>query len=115
MLDNRASSKRPECKNNLTIKVDYENGEPAGFVAYYPKAFYEGFVLFVAVDQNFRSRGIAKNLLGYAINDLKSKGSTIIRLQTRLINKPARKVYSGMGFEETWNDGEFIGYEKRLT
>ena len=111
-FDNLASDRKPENKGNLIVKVYYSDSKRAGFVAYYEKPFYEGFVLFLAVDKNFRSRGFARKLLQHAIDDLKSRGSTVIRLITRVDNKPARKVYEGMGFKQIWTDGEFIRYEK---
>lgn len=111
-FDNLASDKKASSIGNLIVKVYYENSQPAGFVAYHLKPFYEGFVLFLAVDKDFRSRGYARKLLQYAIDDLKKRGSTFIRLITRVDNKAARKVYEGMGFKQIWTDGEFVRYEK---
>lgn len=112
-FDNLASDREPANKGNLKVKVYYSSSEPAGFVAYYQKPFYEGFVLFLAVDKKFRSRGFARKLLQYAIDDLKNRGSIVIRLITRVDNKAARKVYEGMGFQSIGTDGEFITYEKK--
>jgi len=65
MLSHRASSKNPEHIGNLTIKVGYQGQEPVGFVAYYKKSFYEGFLLFLATKGEFRSKGYGYQLLKY--------------------------------------------------
>lgn len=115
MLDNKASSKKPKDKGNLTIKTYVVDGKPVAFTAYYPKKLYEGFVLFLAVDAPHRGRGYARQLLAYDIDQLKKQGSAIIRLITRTDNTPARKLYDGMGFigSET-EDKKYVKYVKRL-
>ncbi len=110
MLQNRASSKAPEHVGNLTIKVGYVDQEPVGFVAYYKKSFYDGFILFLALRSQFRSKGYAYQLLQHAINDLKSRFVTKIRLVTRTVNAPAIKLYTGIGFRETDRDDEGFVY-----
>lgn len=111
-FDNLASDLQPSSKGNLIVKVYYENSQPAGFVAYHKNPFYEGFVLFLAVDKCFRSRGYARKLLQYAIDDLKKQGSAFVRLVTRVDNQSARKVYEGMGFKPIWTNGKLIKFEK---
>lgn len=112
MLDYRASSKQPQNIGNLTIKTYYHDKQPTGFVAYYTKALYEGWILFLAVDTKYRSQGYARKMLQYAIDDLIKRGSTIIRLITRTNNERGKKLYTGMGFKQVWTDGEFIKFEK---
>lgn len=114
MLDNKASDKEPIHKGNLTIKMAYENNKPVGFIAYYMKELYVGFVLFIAVDETSRGKGFARSLLDYAINDLKNKGASIIRLITRTSNLRGQKLYTGMGFKQVWTDGQFVKFEKNL-
>ncbi len=110
MLHYRASSKAPENIGNLTIKAMYIKNQPVGFVAYYKKNFYEGFILFLALLKEFRSKGYAYKLLDHAITDLKSRFVTKIRLVTRTINYPAIKLYKRFGFKETSRDDDGFVY-----
>jgi ribosomal protein S18 acetylase RimI-like enzyme len=110
MLHYRASSKAPENLGNLTIKALYLKNQPVGFVAYYKKNFYEGMILFLALLKEFRSKGYAYKLLQDAMNDLKSRFVTKIRLVTRTVNYPAIKLYTRAGFKETSRDDDGFVY-----
>lgn len=114
MLDNKASSKKPQHKGNLTIKTYRKDNKPLGFVAYYTKELLEGFILFVAVDEKERGHGYARELLQYAIDDLARRGCITISLITRTVNERGRKLYEGMGFKQIWTDGAFIKYQKKI-
>lgn len=112
MLDDKASSK--DTHNDLTIKAYRVKGNPVGFVAYYPKEFFEGYILFLAVDKTQRSKGYARKMLAYAINDLKKRGATVIRLITRTDNVAGQKLYRSVGFNQIWTDGAYVKFEKVL-
>lgn len=115
MLDNRTSSRKPSFrKGNLIIKIHTEEGKPAAFIAYYLKKLYEGYILFVAVDGKYRKKGYARNLIKYALEDLKRRGSCVVRMITRNINKPARSLYESLGFKQYWTNGKYVRYEKYL-
>lgn len=114
MLDTKSSSKDPQNLGNLTLKVYREGGKTAGFLAYHKKKFYEGFILFVAVDEKYRGKGYAHKMVQEAVKNLKAMGCTVIELFTRVLNKPARKVYEGEGFKEFWTDGTFIRYQLKV-
>lgn len=115
MLDYKASSKDPKNTGNLTVKTLVKDRKtPVGFVAYYMKELFEGYILFLAVDKNYRSKGYARRLLSSAITDLKKHGAAVIRLITRTDNVRGRKLYTGMGFKDVWTDGAYIKYEKLL-
>lgn len=114
MLDTKSSNKEPQNFGNLTLKVYRENDKTAGFLAYHKKKFYEGFILFVAVDEKYRGKGYAHKLVQEAVKSLKADGCTVIELFTRVLNKPARKVYEGEGFKEIWTDGTFIRYQLKV-
>ncbi len=111
MLDNRASSKDPFNKNNLTIKVYHVDHKPVGFVAYYKKTFFKGFILFLAVDEQCRKIGCATKLLSYAIKDLFNRGCSVIELITRVSNISAQSLYHKLGFKEFWRDEDFVRFE----
>ena len=112
MLDNRAASK--EESGNLIIKVYRANGIPVGFLAYYMKELFEGRLLFVAVDKTQRSKGYARKMVEYALNDLKKRGASVVRLITRTDNTAAQKLYKSMGFKEIWTDVAYMKFEKEL-
>lgn len=110
-LQNKASSRSPEHKGNLTIKVAYENNKPVGFVIYFMENFYLGDLRFIDVNPEFRSRGWAYKLLDYAVKDLIKRGSVRIKLVTRTTNYPAQKLYLRYGFKEVSRDNGFVYYE----
>lgn len=112
MLDNKSSSKESKNTGNLTIKMYYEDSKPVGFIAYYMKELFVGYILFIAIDEQSRGKGSARKLLEYAINDLKNRQALSIQLVTRVSNLRGQKLYTGMGFKQIWTDGEFVRFEK---
>jgi ribosomal protein S18 acetylase RimI-like enzyme len=114
MLDYKASSQEPQKVGNLTIRMYRKGGEPLGFVAYFMKELFEGYILFLGVGREARGHGYARRLFGEALDDLKKRGATVIRLITRTDNQRGRKLYSGMGFKEIWTDGAYVKYEKKV-
>jgi|GEM_PF-471975 len=106
-------STNPYNFGKLNVRVYYADNEPAGFIAYYKKNFYEGHVWYIAVKEEYRKKGYAKQLLKYAIQDLFNQGCQIVTLLTRLINTPARTTYTHLGFAETRHDDTFIYYALR--
>lgn len=82
----------------MRIKMLHEGSSLVGFVTYYMKNFYEGRVLFLSIDQNFRGKRYGQQLLEYAVNDLKSMGAKIVTLAVRSANASALKLYTRVGF-----------------
>lgn len=72
MLDNRASSREPQNKGDLTIRVFLVDGKPVGFVTYLPKELLVGEIRIMGVDRDYRSKRIGRKLMTYALEDLKS-------------------------------------------
>jgi ribosomal protein S18 acetylase RimI-like enzyme len=103
--------KSPEQTGNVIIKVLYKGKEPVGFVTYLKENFYRCQVLFLAVREEFRSKGYGKILLQHAVNDLRSQHCTKIWLVTRTTNHAAMKVYRDSGFVETNRDNGFVYFE----
>lgn len=111
-LKYRAPSRNPLYIGRLRIKVLRENDDFVGFTAYYMKTSDLSFLLFLAVNPEFRGKGYGDALTRYALNDLISMGTKRIRLVTRTDNIPAQKLYSRMGFRETSrNDEGFVYFE----
>jgi len=115
MMRYLTTNSNPSTAGRLTIKVLYDHNRPAGFTAYYMKHFYLGTIRFVAVREEFRSKGYGKLLTGYALRDLQSRGAAKVSLVTRTSNIPAQKVYkaSGMHVVEEEEDG-FVWFEKEF-
>ena len=95
----------------LIIKTYVENGVPMGFVAYYTKELKIGQLLFLAVDEQYRAKGIGRKLMMYALSELKKLGMLAVRMNTRTDNTRARKLYESIGFKLIWTDGAYIIYE----
>jgi ribosomal protein S18 acetylase RimI-like enzyme len=114
MLDAHAPSKEPEYTGSLIIKTYRVDNKPIGFVSYYPKELFEGYILFLAIGKEYRAKGLARKLMQYAIDDLKKKGMRVIRLITRVDNVRGRKLYTGLGFKQVWTDGAYVKYEKEV-
>jgi len=110
ILNTHSPNKHPQYKGKLKIKVLLDHGKFAGFITYYKKSYYRGFIQFLSVSKNFRGKGYGKKLVQYAIKDLFSMGCTQIGITTRLINKWARNIYTSLGFKETGHDEIFIDY-----
>ncbi len=114
MLDTKSPNDyQPEFKGKLAIKVTRVNGNPVGFVAYYKKKFYEGMILFLAVDKKYRGKSYATKLLKYAINALFKDHALVVRLVTRTNNYAAMKVYERAGMKETERANGFVYFEIR--
>lgn len=115
MLKNRnPNPSEAEYEGKLDIKVLYDQNQFVGFVAYYLKNFYTGQVLFLAVKDDFRGKGYGKQLLEYAIAQLKRQGASVAFLVTRVSNLKAQAVYKKVGFAEAKRDDEFVYFTKQL-
>jgi ribosomal protein S18 acetylase RimI-like enzyme len=115
MLTERSPSKTEfQYYGKLILKVIREDTKFKGFLAYYPKNFYTGQILFVAIKKEFRGQGYAQKLVQCALNDLKAMGLHFAKLLTRVENFPAQAVYKKAGFHEVSRDKSFVYFEKSL-
>lgn len=112
MLDARASSK--ERSGDLILKTYRVKGKPVGFNAYFMQELFIGQILFVSVDKAHRSKGYARKMVNYDLDDLKKRGARIVRMVTRTDNIPAQKLYKSLGFKEFWNNGAYMMLEKEI-
>lgn len=70
-------------------------------VAFVVAAFTEdgdGRVLSLAVDERFRRRGIATALMEHVFDYYRQRGIGKVKLEVRVSNLPARKLYEKLGF-----------------
>lgn len=113
MFKNKAAGLDPRHVGSLNIKVLRDGSELVGFVAYYMENWYEGRILFLAVNEKFRGKGYAEQLMKDAFGELKTLGATKLVLLTRVDNVRAQKIYNRLGFKEIKRDKEgFVHFEK---
>ncbi len=95
----------------LNIHTYIKDGNPVGFIAYHVKELKVGQILFLGVAEQYRGKGYSRELMKFAIKDLKKRGMLAIRMWTRTDNTKARKLYESLGFKEIWTDGAYLIYE----
>ncbi len=110
-LEHQAPKMSPEYIGKETIKVLVVANKVVGFIGYYKKKFYEGFIHFLAIDEAYRGKHYGEKLMRHAINDLFYQGADLIRVETRTNNIPAITLYKRLGFEETKQEDGFVFFE----
>jgi len=95
----------------LLMYTYLSEGKPAGFIHFYEKELRIGQILFLAVHDDYRKKGYARELMNFAIKELKKRGMLTIRMNTRTDNTKARALYENLGFKQIWTDGAYIIYE----
>ncbi|HDO20485.1 MAG: ribosomal protein S18-alanine N-acetyltransferase [archaeon GB-1867-097] len=63
---------------------------------------YLGHILSIAVDENFRRRGIGRLLMLNAEERLKHLGCIILRLEVRVSNSAAQNLYLKLGYKKAY-------------
>jgi ribosomal protein S18 acetylase RimI-like enzyme len=115
MLDNMASSNNPSSKGDLNIYLFLLDEKPVGFITYFVHKRYnykEGNIQVLAIDKNYRNKGIGKRLVKYAINDLRHRLlCDYIVISTRNINHAAIKCYTSLGFKPNIVDDGFVYFK----
>jgi ribosomal protein S18 acetylase RimI-like enzyme len=110
MLKYQAPQSNRMYAGRMKIYVLREEGDFVGFVAFYMKTAESGFLNFVDVKNKYRGKGYAQQLVRYALDEMKKMGAHTVSLITRPSNTSARALYTRIGFNELFNDGEFVGY-----
>lgn len=92
---------RHELKNNFAVYLvcDFE-GEVVGYGGMWI-VFEEAHITNIAVDKNFRGRGMGRRLLEELERIAREKNVLRIILEVRPSNEVARRLYQSMGFVET--------------
>lgn len=114
LLKHRSPDQSPLSHGKLSIKVLREHGVFIGFIAYYKRKPQEGFILFVAIKEEFRGKHYAEKLIRFAIDDMREQGAKSVWLVTRLSNARAQALYTRLGFYELQHDDVFIYFQKDL-
>jgi len=92
-----------------------------GFIIGDLRGYSHGHIVSIAVDEQYRGKGIGRCLIETLIEKFKKNGIKIVRLEVAVSNIVAQSIYKKMGFkivdciEKYYSDGEdaFI-MEKRL-
>lgn len=106
----RAPQANPLKKGSLIIKVIRKDDKVVAFTAYHMKTKTSGFLLFVAVDNDYRGKKYGEAVVTHAIKAMTDLGAKQIQLNTRIDNIPAQTLYKKMGFTETVRQGAFVYY-----
>ncbi|MDD2439450.1 MAG: ribosomal protein S18-alanine N-acetyltransferase [Methanosarcinaceae archaeon] len=87
--------------------VAEKSGKVLGFVVGYRSAENEGHIFSLGVKREYRGRGTGTKLV-YAICDLfAANGLKYARLEVRISNKKARKLYRSIGFVPCWLEKKY--------
>jgi len=82
----------------VLIATDRHTGALAGYVRAEIQPGGEGYLDFLGVDEQVRSRGFGRHLVAAAVAELVERGVTSVSLTVREDNAPARSLYTHLGF-----------------
>ena len=111
MLDTNSPNRKPIYKNKQNIKTLLINNKPVGFICYYKKSFYEGFIHILSIFPQYRGNGYSEKLVKYAMKDLFKKGVLYISLVTRTNNNASVGLYKKLGFIVDNQDDDYVYFE----
>lgn len=83
-----------------------------GYIIFWIRYEDEGHIISIAVDKNYRRKGVGEELVNYAVDIFKKCNVKEIKLEVRVGNAGARKFYTELGFKEKkifegyYEDGE---------
>jgi ribosomal protein S18 acetylase RimI-like enzyme len=108
------SYRDPRFVGSMEIKVMRDGNDLIGYTTYYTDEDGKGKILFVVVDEKYRGKRYAQQLIECALKDFKKWGLTYAYLVTRVDNIPAQKAYTRMGFFETERDSTYVTFGYNL-
>lgn len=77
-----------------------EDGESiVGFILGVVERAYEARILILAVDEDYRQRGIGSELVRLFLERFRRSGVRRVKLEVRVSNVPAIRLYERLGFE----------------
>lgn len=112
MLDKRTPRQNLLHIGALRFRVLRIDNKVVGFTAFYMKEKHLGWLLFLVIDAQYRSKGYADLMTKDAITELQKMGATKVQLLTRSTNVKAQRVYRRLGFEEyAYDPNGFVYFE----
>lgn len=113
-INKTPSYRDPRFMGAMEVKVMRDGKDLIGYTTYYVDEENKGKILFVVVDEKYRGKRYAQQLIEYALQDFKKRGLKYAYLVTRLDNFSAQKAYTRMGFFETERDDTYVTYGYNL-
>ncbi len=83
-----------------------------GYIIFWIRYEDEGHIISLAVDEDYRKKGIAREMVDYAVNIFTKCNVREVKLEVRIGNHGARKFYKKIGFcekevlKDYYEDGE---------
>ena len=112
--DSHYYTRYSENENIENVWVAYVENLPAGCVAYRTKADGIGEVKRLFIRNEYRRKGISKELLNLLEKHAREQGCTKLFLDTRITLEPAVSLYRAVGFEIIFQQGLYVQMEKQL-
>ena len=104
-----------ENENIENIWVVYSDNLPIGCIAYRKKADGIGEVKRMFIRNEYRGKGMAKELLNTVEFHARKKGCHTLFLDTRITLEPAVSIYKSFGFYIIFQQGLYIQMEKKIS
>ena len=112
--DSQYYTRYTEQENIEKVWVAYVDNLPAGCIAYRSKTDSVGEVKRLFLREEYRGRGISKELLKTMEHHAVEQGCTTLFLDTRITLEPAVSLYRSFGFVIIFQQGLYIQMEKKL-
>jgi ribosomal protein S18 acetylase RimI-like enzyme len=104
------SYRDPRLMGRMETQVLRDGPDLIGYACYYIDLEGNGKILFVVVDEKYRGKRYAQQLVNLAFDYFRNHKVPYVYLATRLDNTRARSAYMRMGFFETERDDTYITY-----
>lgn len=112
--DKKYYTRYSESENIEAVWVVVEDDISAGCIAYRKKEEGIGEVKRLFLEERYRGRGIAGELLKTVENYAKEQGCRKLFLDTRITLEPAVSLYRAFGFEVVFQQGLYVQMEKNI-
>lgn len=112
--DKKYYTRYSESENIEAVWVMVEDDISAGCIAYRKKEEGIGEVKRLFLEERYRGRGIAGELLKTVENYAKEQGCRKLFLDTRITLEPAVSLYRAFGFEVVFQQGLYVQMEKSI-
>jgi len=112
--DSHYYTRYTENENIENVWVVYEENLPAGCIAYRTKTDGVGEVKRLFIRNEYRGKGISKELLNLLEKHAREQGCTKLFLDTRITLEPAVSLYRSFGFDITFQQGLYVQMRKEL-